>query len=163
MSDQLESMKGQFHSVMSEAKAMTFTKIVHSNPDATLADVAAFADGCGLEDITIGQAFLGKLPTTGKGWAKRLTQARKPRALRAAGGNAKKTGKLNLRKIADREIYDAQLIAFLKKKKGWLAAKEIRHRCGGDPHQARAGLNRLIESGHVEYKGQANAVRYKAR
>lgn len=162
MSDQLESMKDQFHSVVAQGKAMAFIKIIHANPDVTLAEAAAFADGCGLEDVTLGQAFLGKLPKTGKGWAKRLAQKKQPRALRTAGGRVKKTGKLNLRLQADRDIYDQKLLSFLMKKRDWLAAKDIRDRCGGDPHQARAGLNRLIESGHIQYRGRANGVRYKA-
>jgi len=161
MSDQLESMKNQFDAVMQEAKAMAFIKILNNHPNATLPDVAVFADGCGVGELTLGQLFLGKTPKTAKGWVKRLTRQR---ALPAAG-KRKRTGvkgKLNLRRQADRDEYDGVIRFFFKKNRGWKSAQEIREACGGDPHQARASLNRLIESGHVEYKGRSNGVRYKA-
>ena len=165
MSDQLESMKQQFETVMEEAKALAFIKILNNHPNATLPDVAAFADGCEIGDLTLGQLFHGKTPTTAKGWVKRLTgqKALAPARGRQRATTTKRGEDLNLRLQADRDIYDAKLLSFLKQKKNWKSAQEIRDACGGKDFQARASLNRLIESGKVEYKGRANGVRYKAR
>lgn len=163
MSDKLEGMKEQYHSVMREGQALAFIKIIHANHDATLAEVAAFADGCGLENLTVGQCFFGKLPKTGEGWVKRLA----PRAQKALGPGQKTRArrtkkKRNLRMQADRDAYDAYVFEHIRRAKDWISAAEIRTACGGEPHQARAALNRLIEAGKVQYKGRAAGVRYKA-
>ena len=163
-------MKDQYETVMTEARSLAFIKIVHNHPDATLPELSAFADGCGLDSLTLGQCFLGKIPTTGKGWAKRLAPRRR-RALPSRPGKPgprTPTQKLNLRKQADRDVYDERMLAAAgAKKKGkrgyWWSAVELRAVTKGDPHQARASLNRLIESGQVEYQGRTMSVRYRAK
>lgn len=159
MSDQLESMKEQYHRVMDEAKAMAFIKILNNHPDATLPDVAAFADGCGVGDLTLSQLFPGKRPASAKAWIKLLGKQKALPAPRKKKGSAV----LNLRLGKDRDTYDAKILSFLEKAKDWRSAREVIADCGGNASQARGSLNRLIESGYVDFKGRTRGVRYRAK
>lgn len=71
-------------------------------------------------------------------------------------------GKLNFRLKQDRDIYDDIVLSFLKKWKKWESSLNIRKVCGGSVDQARGALNRLIESGNIEYKGRGADLKYKA-
>lgn len=44
---------------------------------------------------------------------------------------------------------------------GWMLAQEVRLHAGGTPLQARTALNRLVQRGAVEHRGQARATEYR--
>lgn len=163
MSDKLEEMKNQFGSAVLGTRALEFIRILQSNPDATLIEAATFAESCDLGELTIGQCFLGKLPKTSKGWTKRLAQpGKKPSGTRKSSTKSSKL-KYNVRTSVGREKYDRDVLSYLCDSMQWTAAKEIRDTVGGNEDQARRSLNRLIESGSIEYKGRGPGVRYKAK
>ncbi len=82
----------------------------------------------------------------------------KPRA--APKAKAVSAGAVDVRNAAGRAAYDAAVLNVLVSSKGPAPAQEVRRVAGGTPMQARAALNRLIESGKVGYKGRARATRY---
>jgi len=141
-------MQREVESVLSEATLMAFIQVVRRHPDATLNEVFKLAEYLNIGDVTLGVAFFDEVPRTGKDWAK------KPKAIAATVPE--------LRTAAGREEYDARVLGVLKSKADWSTSQEVREASGGDPHQVRASLNRLIQSGRVHYKGRARGTRYKA-
>lgn len=67
---------------------------------------------------------------------------------------------LNLRTEEGRDQYDAQVAKALRQLGEEVASGEIRKIVGGSPAQVRASLDRLIEQGRVEYRGETRATRY---
>lgn len=66
----------------------------------------------------------------------------------------------NLRTEEGRDQYDAEVAKALRKLGEEVAAGEIRKEVGGSPAQVRAALDRLIDQGRVEYKGNTRSTRY---
>ncbi|MHC4432488.1 MAG: hypothetical protein ACYTBS_11675 [Planctomycetota bacterium] len=152
---QLKKMKKELDEVLSQATFMAFVQVVRRHENANLGDVMALAQEMGIENATVGELFFDDLPRSGKDWAKnkKAIAAKKPKA---------KDGVPNLRTVKGREEYDVLVFQALEKSGDWTPASFVRERAGGNEHQARASLNRLIESGRVEYRGRSNATRYKA-
>lgn len=67
---------------------------------------------------------------------------------------------INTRTPEGRARYDAQILKLVGEADGPIAAATLRKKVGGTPLQVRASLNRLIESGQVQYQGRARATRY---
>lgn len=149
MSAQLSSMKKEYDAVVAEAHTMAFVQVLRRHPQATFKEVAKLADEMGMSHLTVEQCFMGKLPSSGKQWAKET------KALTA--------GTVSTAKKSDRQAYDQKIYDWLEEKGGWNAATEIRSACGGTAEQARKALNRLIVAGKIDYKGRARATKYKAQ
>ncbi len=64
---------------------------------------------------------------------------------------------------AGRDRYDAAIRDVLKRAGSPISAVDLRARAGGDEHQARASLRRLIESGAVGFRGATSSTRYFLR
>jgi len=151
---ELRAMRKEFESVISEAKLMAFIQVVRRQGEANIGDVAELAKEVGIDPgkLTVGQVFFDGTPSSGKEWAK------SQRALGPAGSSG-----INTRTAKGRKEFDAKILKILRQQDGWTAARAIRGITGGSPHQVRVSLNRLCESGDVEFMGQARATRYLAR
>jgi len=73
------------------------------------------------------------------------------------------TPAVNTRTPQGRAAYDHAILKFLLEHKDWTSAGEIRAAVGGSALQARTALNRMCETGDVEYQGQARATKYRAK
>jgi hypothetical protein len=97
-------------------------------------------------------------------WALGTRSAGAPRRSEGPGRPRKATNgvvkSVNTRTAAGRERYEAAVLDVVRNAKGPIRAPEIRARVGGTPQQARAALNRLIETGSVGFEGKARATAY---
>ena len=67
---------------------------------------------------------------------------------------------VDVRTPKGRAAYDDAVLDIVGGAKSPVSAQAVRAKVGGTPPQARAALNRLIESGKVGYTGRARATRY---
>ena len=147
-----KTMEEEYTAAMKNASVMAFIQVVGRHPTATLGEVSDLAKKAGIGGITVGQLFVDSQPKTGAEWADSLG-ARK--ALSDGSG-------INTRTPAAREEYDLSVVRVLAARPdAWLLAPEIRASVGGTPLQVRTSLNRLLEGGRAEYKGQARATSYQ--
>jgi hypothetical protein len=99
----------------------------------------------------------------------RTSAAAKPAAAPRTNGasvampraRAAKSG-VDTRSAQGRAQYEREVLGVLTRSKSPTNAQEIRRQVGGTPAQARAALNRLIETGEAQYEGKARATRYWA-
>jgi hypothetical protein len=69
---------------------------------------------------------------------------------------------VDTRSAQGRAQYERDVLGVLARSKSPTNAQAVRAQIGGTPAQARAALNRLIETGEVQYEGKARATRYWA-
>lgn len=150
---QLRAMEKEINTVLKEAKAMAFVQVVRRHKDATLGDLMELAVRMELSHLNIGQILFNGLPKSGKEWANKV------RAIGPGGAYYKPA---DTRHAKSRQSYDSSILTALERRRDWWAAIDIRKIVGGTPDQARRSLNRLIESGHVRFKGKARATVYQA-
>lgn len=146
-----KAMRAEYEKVMSNAKVMAFTQVVHRHPDVSLKDLADFAVDIGVGGLTMREVL--SLPKGGKGWNKRLAASSK-KAI-AAPKN------VDTRSSAGREAHDDNILSYLKSNKRWVSSSEVSEAVGGTSLQARRSLNRLIERGEVDCKGRARGAKYR--
>lgn len=148
-----KAMRAEYDKVMSGAKVMAFTQVVHRHPDVSLKDLADFAMDIGVGSLTVGEIL--SLPKGGKGWNKRLAASSK-KAIAAPRV-------VNMRSAAEREAHDDNVLSYLKSNKRWVSSSEVSNAVGGTTDQSRQSLNRLIERGSVEYKGRTHGTKYRCK
>lgn len=146
-----KAMRAEYEKVMSNAKVMAFTQVVHRYPGVSLKDFADFAMDIGAGNVTVGEIL--SLPKSAREWHERLTASSK-KAIAAPRA-------VNMRSVAGREAHDGNVLSYLKSSKRWVSSSEVSDAVGGTPDQARQSLNRLIERGSVEYKGRTQGTKYR--
>ena len=124
------------------------------SPSTTVEQLQAVMNseiGASFSEMTMGEFLAGA----------EASEAPKPKAPRArkAPSNGE-IAEVSTRTQADREAYDASVLAFVQKSKEPVGSTTIREACGGTPLQARKALNRLIETGEITWEGKARATKY---
>lgn len=152
-------------------------KVIRSKPTVTLADLSALLHGrLGpiLGSITIADLTEGAADSNAGAPSSNFTARREGRngQLESAGGTARRRvvtmvddeagpASVESRTAAGRARYDEALLEVLREHAGQpLSAGELRGLAGGSDLQARAALQRLVDSGAVVRTGKARGTRY---
>lgn len=69
-------------------------------------------------------------------------------------------GGVDTRTAVGRQAYEAAVLGVVTDATDAVSASDVRAAAGGTALQARATLNRLIQSGAIRYKGKARGTRY---
>jgi len=157
-------------SAMEAQKRQLLIDLLRQHPELTLGELQELARGelgPTLRSITIGDLDSGG---TAQGASSTPAPGR-PRTGRPTGVTPDKSARtptpvaaspeVNTRTAAGREAFDKKILEAVTAGGGPVSATQVQARVGGTNMQVRAGLNRLIEAGHLTWSGQARGTRYQ--
>ena len=144
MSDKIETEVAES---IGQFQRKAFIDVVSQKPETTIQDLYVLGEKYDLMDVTLGE-LMGK-----------------PRAPQKKRRIKKQPdGAVPVRTKAERDAYDGRVFEIVRDANGsYVSAQQVRDRIGGTPLQVRKALNRLIDSGRIEFTGRARATRYNVQ
>lgn len=145
----------EIRSALDEQERQVCLDLLRASPELTLGDIHKLSRGSigrHFGSITVGK-LLGSSGSSGSSGA----QASGAK-LRVAPAPA--SASVNTRTAAGRKAYDDALLDALKAEDKPVSASRLIARVGGSKLQARAALNRLIETKKITWTGKARGTKY---
>ncbi|MCA9715138.1 MAG: hypothetical protein KC468_10700 [Myxococcales bacterium] len=142
----------EIRSALDEQERQVCLDLLRASPELTLGDIHKLSRGSigrHFGSITVGE-LLGSSGSSG-------AQASGAK-LRVAPAPA--SASVNTRTAAGRKAYDDALLDALKAEDKPVSASRLIARVGGSKLQARAALNRLIETKKITWTGKARGTKY---
>ncbi|GEM_PF-2870911 len=133
---------------MAVARRQAIVEFMVGHPSATLGELLTLDQE--LKNLSIAEVIHAESVST---------QSTSPQNLPATGSlNA-----VDTRTAAGRVTYDASVLATIRKFNGRVGAETLRTSAGGDPHQIRRALARLVRRREVKRTGRARSTLYEAQ
>ena len=162
MSSKYESA---FKSAIADSERKICIELLRQNPDMTLGDLQKLSKGSLASifaEITLGELLSGE-GARSKAPARPLPArpvAGKPRPAVPEARGRTEGAEVDVRTPAGRAAYEAALLAALGEFTEPTGVAVLMRKVGGTNLQARAALNRLIESGKITWIGKARGTKY---